>query len=86
MPLLYCLQASVVLAVGMLTMCAARICALCDIDLKKVVAFRTLRQIGLLFTFLCLATPVLTLFHLLRHAFFKARLFIGVGVLIHNLV
>ena len=49
---------------------------------KKIVAFSTIRQLGLLLWFFSRGSLVLVLFHLVSHAFFKSRLFVGVGTLI----
>lgn len=58
--------------------------ALFEIDIKKIVALSTLRQLGLMATCLGLGFFKVRFFHLLTHAYFKALLFIGVGNLIHQ--
>ena len=74
------------LLLGTLTILIARISALREIDIKKIVALSTLRQLGLIVVALGRAQPRLRFFHLITHAFFKAIIFIGVGVIIHRSV
>jgi NADH-ubiquinone oxidoreductase chain 5 len=52
-------------------------------DMKKIVAYSTLSQLGVIIIALGLNSPQLALFHLLTHAIFKALLFICVGTYIH---
>merc|ERR1712168_1067993 len=56
-----------------------------EIDIKKVIALSTLRQLGVIIMILGGIEPVLSFFHLLRHAYFKAILFICAGMIIHNI-
>lgn len=72
--------------VGRLTMIMARLRALLEIDLKKMVALSTLSQLGIMILRLGVGAYLARFFHLLRHAFFKALLFLGTGSLIHNRV
>jgi len=58
--------------------------ALLDSDFKKVIAFSTLRQLGLLIILFSSGNLIVVLFHLISHAFFKRILFINVGIMIHN--
>lgn len=51
-----------------------------EIDVKKVVAFSTLRQLGFIMAIIGLGYPIVAFFHLITHALFKATLFISVGV------
>lgn len=53
-------------------------------DLKKIIALSTLSQLGIIILRLRLGQPELTIFHLFRHALFKALLFICAGVIIHR--
>jgi NADH-ubiquinone oxidoreductase chain 5 len=70
---------------GLLTLRLARFLALYEEDLKKVVALRTLSQIGLsVFTF-GLGFPFLAFSHLVSHGFFKSLLFLQIGILIHSI-
>lgn len=69
--------------VGLLTMLFARLAALVEQDLKKVVALRTLSQIGFAFMTLGMGIVGLTQLHLVSHALFKSCLFMQIGYLIH---
>ena len=71
------------LFLGSVTMLLAGVSACVEYDLKKVVAYSTLRQLGVMFVALGLNRPILAFFHLLTHAIFKALLFLCVGVCIH---
>lgn len=73
-----------ILIIGRFTIILARIRALFETDLKKIVALSTLRQLGVMFLALGLGGFVLRYFHLLTHAFFKALLFICTGAVIHR--
>lgn len=72
------------LIIGRFTIIIARIRALFETDLKKIVALSTLRQLGVIFLALGLGGFILRYFHLLTHAFFKALLFICTGAIIHR--
>ena len=54
------------------------------VDLKKVVALSTLRQLGFMVFSIRLGGVMFSFFHLLRHAFFKALIFVRVGRIIHS--
>merc|ERR1711981_777492 len=56
-----------------------------EIDIKKVIALSTLSQLGVIIIILGGIEPVLSFFHLLSHAYFKAILFICAGIIIHNI-
>lgn len=56
-----------------------------ELDLKKIIALSTLRQLGLIISILALGEFKLALFHLLTHALFKALLFMCAGCMIHRL-
>ena len=71
------------LLVGSLTMLIAGMAAMAEMDIKKIVALSTLRQLGVIITTLGAKLYKLAYFHILSHAFFKALLFITVGALIH---
>lgn len=73
------------LLIGMLTILMAGIRAIKEIDIKKVVALSTLRQLGLIIIVIGGGIPLLGFFHLLSHAFFKAILFMCAGRLIHRI-
>jgi NADH-ubiquinone oxidoreductase chain 5 len=59
--------------------------AIHEIDIKKVIALSTLSQLGVIMITLGGLEPILSFFHLLRHAYFKAILFICAGIIIHNI-
>jgi len=54
-------------------------------DIKKVLAYSTISQLGYMFLAVGLNAPVAAYFHLITHAFFKALLFLGAGSVIHGL-
>jgi NADH-quinone oxidoreductase subunit L len=70
--------------IGLITTLMARIAALYEIDMKKIVALSTLRQLGMMIVRIGLGLYLVAYFHLLIHAFFKALLFITVGNIIHR--
>ena len=70
---------------GILTIIIAGITAIVEIDIKKVIALSTLRQLGIIIIILGIGNPVLSFFHLISHAFFKAILFICAGLIIHRI-
>lgn len=72
------------LIVGSVTVFIAGLCACAEIDLKKVVALRTLSQLGVMIVALSVQLKSLCFFHLTTHAMFKALLFVSVGIGIHR--
>ena len=58
--------------------------AIMEIDMKKIIALSTLRQLGVMFFRLGLDQIFLAFFHLISHAYFKAIIFIGAGAIIHS--
>jgi NADH:ubiquinone oxidoreductase subunit 5 (subunit L)/multisubunit Na+/H+ antiporter MnhA subunit len=68
---------------GVLTIIISRLGAIYEIDLKKIIALSTLRQLGLIITSLGIGLYTLAFFHLLTHALFKASLFLCAGRIIH---
>lgn len=76
---------TVLIIIGIVTILIAGATALYEIDIKKVIALSTLRQLGVIITILGLNSPILAYFHLLSHAYFKAMLFICAGIVIHNM-
>ena len=58
--------------------------ALFELDIKKIIALSTLRQLGVIFFSLGLGLPYMRFFHLVAHAYFKAILFIAAGAVIHR--
>merc|ERR1712141_368178 len=73
------------LFIGIITILLAGAAAIFEIDIKKVIALSTLRQLGVIIIILGAIEPILSFFHLLRHAYFKAILFIRAGIIIHNI-
>ncbi|WP_303722911.1 NADH-quinone oxidoreductase subunit L [Malonomonas rubra] len=69
--------------VGTLTALYAATCALAQREIKRVLAFSTMSQVGYMFMAVGLGSVSAAIFHLLTHAFFKALLFMGAGCLIH---
>ena len=76
-------QASAVIAwVGALTALYAALCAVTQRDIKKVLAYSTLSQLGYMVAAFGLGSVGAAMFHLTTHAFFKALLFLGSGSVI----
>ena len=73
----------VVMWLGAIMTAYAGFCALGQRDIKKILAYSTLSQLGYMATAYGLGYPGLALFHLTTHAFFKALLFLGSGSVIH---
>jgi len=70
--------------IGAFTAIFAATIALAQNDIKKVLAYSTISQLGYMFAALGIGAWVAALFHLLTHAFFKALLFLGSGSVIHG--
>ncbi|HKF13902.1 MAG TPA: NADH-quinone oxidoreductase subunit L [Gaiellaceae bacterium] len=71
---------------GAITLLVAGVVALVQTDIKRVIAYSTMSQIGYMFLGAGLTTYPNAMFHLMTHAFFKALLFLGAGIVIHSLV
>nr|YP_009488373.1 NADH dehydrogenase subunit 5 [Tingis cardui]AWD31632.1 NADH dehydrogenase subunit 5 [Tingis cardui] len=72
--------------ISMLTMFMSGLGANFEYDLKKIVAFSTLSQLGLMMSILFSGNFDLSYFHLLSHAFFKSLLFMCSGLIIHSMM
>ena len=75
----------ILLLIGIITIIIAGMTAIIEIDMKKIIALSTLRQLGIIILTLGIGNPILSFFHLLSHAFFKAILFMCAGIVIHNM-
>jgi NADH-quinone oxidoreductase subunit L len=70
---------------GALTLLVAGVIALVQWDIKRVIAYSTMSQIGYMFLAAGLGAYGYAIFHLMTHAFFKALLFMSAGLVIHHL-
>lgn len=68
---------------GLLTALIAAFSAINQYDIKKVLAYSTISQLGFMFIAIGSGAYVAAIFHLVTHAFFKALLFLGAGAVIH---
>ncbi|WP_297697783.1 NADH-quinone oxidoreductase subunit L [uncultured Fibrobacter sp.] len=75
----------IVLIVGMLTAFWAAVAGLFQNDIKKVLAYSTISQLGYMFMAAGASAFDASIFHVFTHAFFKAALFLGAGAVIHSL-
>jgi NADH-quinone oxidoreductase subunit L len=75
----------IIAVVGALTALVAAAIGLVQNDIKKVLAYSTVSQLGLMFLALGLGAYEIAVFHVITHAFFKACLFLGSGSVIHAL-
>lgn len=73
------------LAVGLLTALFSSAVALAQFDIKKIIAYSTCSQLGLMFFACGLSAYNYALFHFFNHAFFKCSLFLLAGIIIHEL-
>ena len=73
----------IMLYIGLVTSLVAAFIALRQNDIKKVLAYSTVSQLGLMFVALGMGAYTAAIFHVTTHAFFKALLFLGSGSVIH---
>ena len=76
---------SIIAVIGAITALVAATIGLVQNDIKKVLAYSTVSQLGLMFLALGLGAYEVAVFHVITHAFFKACLFLGSGSVIHAL-
>jgi NADH-quinone oxidoreductase subunit L len=76
---------SVVLWIGLFTSLMAALMATQQDDIKRILAYSTLSELGLMIGAVGLGAPQAGMFHLFTHASFKALLFLGAGSVIHSL-
>jgi NADH-quinone oxidoreductase subunit L len=79
------ISSGVVATVGALTALFAATIAVAQFDIKRVLAYSTISQLGYMFMGVGAAAHVAGVFHLMTHAFFKALLFLGAGSVIHGM-
>lgn len=75
----------VIATVGALTALFAATVAVAQTDIKKVLAYSTVSQLGFMFLAIGSGAYVAAIFHMVTHAFFKALLFLGSGSVIHGM-
>ena len=76
---------TVIAIVGAATALFAATCAVAQQDIKKVLAYSTISQLGFMFLAVGSGAYVAAVFHMITHAFFKASLFLGAGSVIHGM-
>ena len=76
---------TIIAIVGAVTSLVAATIGLVQTDIKKVLAYSTVSQLGLMFLALGFGAYEVAVFHVITHAFFKACLFLGSGSVIHGL-
>nr|WMB97392.1 NADH dehydrogenase subunit 5 [Blastomyces dermatitidis] len=70
--------------VGAITTVFSSVIGLFQQDIKKVIAYSTMSQLGMMVIAIGLSSYNIALFHLVNHAFYKALLFLGAGAIIHS--
>lgn len=76
---------SIIAGIGVATALVAAFIALTQNDIKKVLAYSTVSQLGYMFLALGIGAFTGAFFHVITHAFFKALLFLGAGSVIHGM-
>ena len=79
------LSSLIIISMGLLTALIAAFAAINQKDIKKVLAYSTISQLGFMFIAIGSGAYVAAIFHLVTHAFFKALLFLGAGAVIHEM-
>lgn len=79
------LTMDVIATIGLLTALLSALIAITQYDIKKVLAYSTVSQLGYMFLALGVGAFSGSIFHVVTHAFFKACLFLGAGSVIHSL-
>lgn len=74
---------TVVVWIGVVTALISSLIALAQADIKRILAYSTVSQLGLMMVALGVGGPAAAIMHLLTHGFFKALLFLGSGSIIH---
>jgi NADH-quinone oxidoreductase subunit L len=75
----------VIAGIGALTAFLAAMLAVVQNDIKKILAYSTISQLGYMVLAVGLGSSAIAMYHLATHAFFKALLFLGAGAMIHAL-
>jgi NADH-quinone oxidoreductase subunit L len=75
---------TIVAITGSITAVTAAICALNQFDIKKILAYSTISQLGLMVTAVGVGSENSAMLHLFTHAFFKAGLFLAAGAVLHS--
>nr|YP_009108211.1 NADH dehydrogenase subunit 5 [Phrynocephalus grumgrzimailoi]AIU56773.1 NADH dehydrogenase subunit 5 [Phrynocephalus grumgrzimailoi] len=76
---------TICLCLGTLTSIYSSLCAIAQNDIKKIIAFSTSSQLGLMMIAIGINKPDLAMFHMITHATFKSTLFLCAGSIIHNM-
>ena len=79
------LSSILIISIGLLTALISAFAAINQDDIKKVLAYSTISQLGFMFIAIGAGAYVAAIFHLVTHAFFKALLFLGAGAVIHEM-
>ncbi|RMH59561.1 MAG: NADH-quinone oxidoreductase subunit L [Candidatus Hydrogenedentota bacterium] len=73
------------LGIAVLTACGAAVAAWAQVDLKRILAYSTISQLGYMMAAVAVGSRGTAIFHLATHAVFKALLFLGAGSVMHAL-
>ena len=76
---------TIVVSIGVITAMMASLIALAQFDIKRILAYSTVSQLGLMMVSLGVGGVAAGIMHLIAHGFFKALLFLGAGSVIHGL-